>query len=1073
MRIETHVRLGVALSFVLFITAGLPAQATAAVPGVDELRSRIEALESSSQLQDEARAQALEFYRSAIADAEANARYAAQARDFARTATEAPALTARWERKAGTLGTERFAVPESLETLSQSLVEEQRDLADQQSKLAAVQNSIASESDVDLSQMLVDVQMTIAQSLPPAVGAQEPLVVSEASAIANAVRHQSLLSKADMLQQRLLSRDSRLTLLTAERQYLTLLIDTLTDRVARLQSRVNEVRRRVAGRTARRAEALVTRLEDHPRWVREIAASNAALASQIAEVTQRIDRLTSSRQKLADQLAQIERYHDNLRRQLAVTGAEQSAELGRAMVRQHRRLDQTFGEPRNKELEREITSARLRQLELEDQRLLDAAGSGADGSASSRSPELAQDLWQERIELLDEGVAAYRRYITETTGLLSDEKALHVATANYQSLLDRRLFWIPSAEAFSKEVGNALYQELRWFVDRVRAIEPANEIERLAQNPGQSSLLVLLVLASLLTRRYFLRSPTLANSIAATLVISAPVPVFLCALAYFLGTGDELWSAIVSGLRSTALVLFALLVFNDVCRPNGHAQLKFHWSHRTLKTLRTQLPKISVLLLAVTPLIAVGEAAGEVVGTSEFSRLVFSVGLLASVMLSYQTARCATGREAFGQSSWWTVLFALSVIVPLVLVGLSLSGYHFTAMEIARRLLLSACLIGTTVVLFYVALGAISAVEHRIARAIARGQQNDAAKGGLHTHELDMVGVQKQARSTLRLVFVALAGIFAWQFWSDMLPALSVVDDVTLWTAGSTDSPVTLAHALQAALVAFLTFFSCRNLPGALEVSLLARLDLEPGANFAIMTITKYLCGFTGVFAVISLLGADWSQLQWLIAALGVGLGFGLQEVVANFVSGILILFERPIRVGDTITVGTTTGTVSRIRIRSTTLTDYDRKEHVLPNKMVINERLTNWTLRDSITRVVIEVCVINGSDLVEVDQVLRRVALANPRVCSEPAPATVFIGFGESGHEFELRVFTKHLADRVPLTHELHSAIQAEFTKLGIEIPFRASDLPAGSISPVVERRPPRRAEPLLGTPAIREPAR
>jgi potassium efflux system protein len=197
-----------------------------------------------------------------------------------------------------------------------------------------------------------------------------------------------------------------------------------------------------------------------------------------------------------------------------------------------------------------------------------------------------------------------------------------------------------------------------------------------------------------------------------------------------------------------------------------------------------------------------------------------------------------------------------------------------------------------------------------------------------------------------------------------------------------------------------------------------------------------------GLSVALNILGAQWSKLQWLVAALGVGLGFGLQEIVANFISGLLILFERPIRVGDTVTVGSHTGTVTRIRIRATVLTDWDRKEQIIPNKTFITEQLTNWTLSDSITRQIIQVGVAYGSDVGQVHQVLSQVVADSKRVIAEPPPAVFFVGFGDSSLNFEIRVFVQNMLDIMPLIHELHVAIEAELRRHGIEIPFPQRDI-------------------------------
>lgn len=253
---------------------------------------------------------------------------------------------------------------------------------------------------------------------------------------------------------------------------------------------------------------------------------------------------------------------------------------------------------------------------------------------------------------------------------------------------------------------------------------------------------------------------------------------------------------------------------------------------------------------------------------------------------------------------------------------------------------------------------------------------------------------------------------------------------------------VTLGSLVAAAGVALLTFFGARNLPGLLEVSVLRRFRLSPSSTYAARAISKYVIVLVGVGAVLYLIGAEWAKLQWLVAALGVGIGFGLQEIVANFISGLLILFERPVRVGDVVTVGTTTGTVSRIRIRATTLTDWDRKEQIIPNKVFITEPLTNWTLSDSITRLIVRVGVAYGSDTGKVHRLLTAVAAGNERVVSEPPPTVFFVGFGDSSLDFEMRAFIKDVLEIMPLTHELHSEIDRVLKSEGIEIPFPKRDV-------------------------------
>ena len=174
---------------------------------------------------------------------------------------------------------------------------------------------------------------------------------------------------------------------------------------------------------------------------------------------------------------------------------------------------------------------------------------------------------------------------------------------------------------------------------------------------------------------------------------------------------------------------------------------------------------------------------------------------------------------------------------------------------------------------------------------------------------------------------------------------------------------VTLADVGLAAIIACVTFVAARNAPGLIEISILRRLPLDNSVRYAITTLASYAIVLVGVIVGCNTIGLRWSQIQWLATALTFGLAFGLQEMFANFVAGLIILFERPVRVGDIVTVDDTTGIVSRIRIRATTITNWDRKEYIVPNKEFITGKLLNWTLSDQVNRIVINVGIAYGSN--------------------------------------------------------------------------------------------------------------
>ncbi len=188
-------------------------------------------------------------------------------------------------------------------------------------------------------------------------------------------------------------------------------------------------------------------------------------------------------------------------------------------------------------------------------------------------------------------------------------------------------------------------------------------------------------------------------------------------------------------------------------------------------------------------------------------------------------------------------------------------------------------------------------------------------------------------------MLIALLSVIV--LWSEIHSAFGFLENISLWDVTSTVQgveslePITLGAVLIAILVLIITTQLVRNLPALLELAILQHLDLTPGTGYAITTITKYLLMLVGGLVGFSMIGIEWSKLQWLVAALGVGLGFGLQEIFANFISGLIILFEKPIRIGDTVTIRDLTGSVTRINTRATTISDWDRKEIIVPNQGV------------------------------------------------------------------------------------------------------------------------------------------
>ncbi len=384
------------------------------------------------------------------------------------------------------------------------------------------------------------------------------------------------------------------------------------------------------------------------------------------------------------------------------------------------------------------------------------------------------------------------------------------------------------------------------------------------------------------------------------------------------------------------------------------------------------------------------------------------------------------------------VLNALPLVV-LTLCFMSATGYHFTAFEMSTRAIWSAL----TVLAIAIVAGFISRTLLTAQFRIKLRQLDRNEEGQIDKDE--SINIGEISSQVNRLVHAtALMGmiVVTWQIWSAVSPTISYLDGIELWKSTRLDALkqpeyITPRHVLIGIGVLGMTFVLSRNLPALLEITLLERLPLDKGGRYAISFVVRYLCGIFGILFAVHMVGFSWSSVQWLAAGLTVGLGFGLQEIFANLISGIIILIERPVRVGDFVTVNGIAGTVSRMELRATTIRDLDHRELIVPNKKFITDDVMNWTLSDSLYRTIITVGVAYGSDTRMVESTLLEVARCHPRVRRDPAPEVVFRCFGESTLDFELRVVLPDRDSLPKIQHELNMAIDASFREKKIEIAF------------------------------------
>jgi potassium efflux system protein len=587
----------------------------------------------------------------------------------------------------------------------------------------------------------------------------------------------------------------------------------------------------------------------------------------------------------------------------------------------------------------------------------------------------------------------------------------------------------------------------------------------------------------------------LSFSILMAVISVTPIPLAFYYLGWVIGQAGaqaDLGRAISGGVTHAAPLLFLSLLVRSMLSEDGAADRLMQWP----RPLRERIDAgVRMLVYVLTPLWFVASAlATEGMQYdsdpllqshhNSLGRLCFMAAVLGLIVIGRRVLKpgravadaLGSGFDARGIRRGRAVRW-LFYLIFLFAFLLAVTGFYLTAILLMLNVFRTAAWTMCLMLLAY--LIRQWRRDHSEAVILSRSTQDEE-----QTRHAD-VQVRRLTRFGLTLVWIGGTLVI----WSATLPALSLLKRVELLPefkitmdralqpnaelaaaetqrvekeegppAKPSAAPVTappetpakvsprdpllLSDVLLAILIGILTSMLVGNLPGLLHFTLFRRLKLDVGAQYAVDTIARYIVLIVAMLLLSRILGLDWSKVQWLAAALTFGIGFGLQEIFANFAAGLIILLDRSIRVGDAVTVGDLSGIVARIRMRATTVTLWDHSDMVVPNKEFIITKLVNWTLSNPDTRVDLNVGVDYGSDVEQVREVLMRVAQEHPAVLKSPAPQVLLTEFGDSAIKFQLQVFGMYSYGRPVLLNELNTAVVREFRKVGIVMAFPQLDI-------------------------------
>nr|WP_237734091.1 miniconductance mechanosensitive channel MscM [Serratia fonticola] len=854
-----------------------------------------------------------------------------------------------------------------------------------------------------------------------------------------------------------------------------------------LRNNLNSQRQREAERALEKTEQLAEQNGDLPASLRKQLQINRELSAALNDQAQQMDLISSQQRQAAAQTLQVRQALSTIIEQSQWLSA--STALGETLRAQVAILPEM---PKPRQLDSAMADLRVQRLNFENQ--LESLPQRAkefkqdDGSPlTSAQQRIVDAQLRTQRDLLNSLLSGCDTQILELTKLKVANTQLVDALNEIQDAAHRYLFWVPDISPITLSYPLNVAQDLT----RVLSLDTLTQLSGafVMMVTSRETLIplfgaVLLVIFSISSRKHYHAFLARASSrvgkvtqdeflltlrtVFWSILVALPLPVLWAALGFGL---QNAWPypvavAIGEGVTATLPVLWICMISAAFAHPQGLFIVHFRWP---VKQVSRAMRYYQMSIWLIVPLI-MALITFDNLNDREFAntlgRLCFILLCLALALVTNSLKRAGIplylDNKGSGENMINTALWGLLLSAPLIAALASTVGYLTTAQKLLARLETSVAIWFLLLVIYHIIRRWMLIQRRRIAFDRAKQRRADIlaqrAKGeeeSTHTPnsiegaievdetEIDLDAISAQSLRLVRSILTMVALVSVIVLWSEIHSAFGFLENIKLWDVNSTVNgidiaqPITLGALLIAILVLIVTMQLVRNLPALLELAVLQHLDLTPGTGYAITTITKYLLLLFGAILSFSWIGIEWSKLQWVVTALSVGLGFGMQEIFSNFISGLIILFEKPIRIGDTVTIRNLTGTVTKINTRATTISDWDRKEIIVPNKAFITEQFINWSLSDTLTRVVLTVPAPAEANTEEVTKILINSAERCSLVLDNPTPEAYLVDLQQGIQIFELRIYAAEMGHRMPLRHEIHQLILAGYREHGITLPY------------------------------------
>jgi potassium efflux system protein len=1008
---------------------------------------------------------------------------------------------------------------EKISNLDEEIKNKESELTLQNSRPQIIrQETLTAKQDLDATQNKLEALLASIASMPE----------TEARQIYLKTLIDTRIAELKMLDVEAISNPARVELLKTELQLLDVQKNALSPVIGVIENLLAERRQQEAKEmqdALSQAEKSVS--GKHP-LIQSITLENIQYSRDLQNITDKIEQYIDQKGRVDAQASQIDEDFKSAEKKISLAGL--SPALGKILREQRRNLaTQDQFDQQSEIIQNETALTSLEQFKIEDKLKqlsdVDAAlqkimREQVDLSLPADQRMMIQAelrvLLNAQKEVLNKLSGTYTTYL-RILGDFDFARQQMVNKANkFAVFLDERLLWVPSSEPINSEYIAGLYHSVQWLLSPLNWMTLITDTLRIA---FQNLFLTVIAIVSLITvpycRKWAKQQLTAIldkidkiytdnfnytlRALAYTLVLELPLPLFIYYLGWFLssdGLAADFTQAIGQGLQGAAVPLFMLQFFYRFFASEGIARKHFQWQKRSTGLLRSQLAWLRFITVPAMFIIVATGASKASAPSDYLGRLTLIIFMIAIAIFLSQVLKPRSGllqgHIKAHPLGWVTrlryVWYPAAILIPMIIIGFAVAGYYMSALELQQKFIITLRLVFIIVILHEMVIRWLTLVNRQLALENARQKrkaialkekpQTTGPEDPALPVEEQKIDIPKINAQTIKLlnVFIGFSLIIGfWMIWKNILPAFSFLENIVLWGhIVNTDNqesykPVTLTNLLLAGLYAFIAVVCVRNFSGVMELFVFRRWPIAPGSRYAVNQLAKYMLVTIGFIAVANELGGSWSKVQWLVAALSVGLGFGLQEIFANLVSGIILLFERPIRVGDVVTIGDVSGKVSRIQMRATTLIDGDQKDLIVPNKTFITSQLINWTLTDTITRVVIPVGIAYGSDVELAHKVIVDTVRSTPLVLAEPEPSVWFIGFGDSSFNFSVFIFVGELGNRMPATHDVLVRLEKALREHNIAIHFVQREI---SFSPIAQDSGETKQEiqRIVGTPTPKQ---